>query len=215
MFTNLHFLLFLPNQYLTKQNLALKEVNDSRMQIYESLDVSIRDLEIEKHGYMVQSSNDKKLIKRLVASASNLILILILIKFSISLKQSNETLELSKEELTKQIEELTRNMELERRKSDRLRESSESQAPLKSIVSKVRHTSSASEPETEEVRSNSLPTASSANFLSFQLAGFHTYKSAQVIHQLRTELVGAASVHELLARLLQHPADLLARFALA
>ena len=51
-------------QYLTKQNIALKEVNDSRMQIYETLDVSIRDLEIEKHGLMVQTSNDKKLIKR-------------------------------------------------------------------------------------------------------------------------------------------------------
>lgn len=34
------------------------------MQIYETLDVSIRDLEIEKHGLMVQTSNDKKLIKR-------------------------------------------------------------------------------------------------------------------------------------------------------
>lgn len=56
--------LHLMKQYLTKQNLALKEVNDSRMQIYETLDVSIRDLEIEKHGLMVQTSNDKKLIKR-------------------------------------------------------------------------------------------------------------------------------------------------------
>lgn len=56
------FLLFL--QYLTKQNLALKEVNDSRMQIYETLDVSIRDLEVEKHGLMVQTSNDKKLVKK-------------------------------------------------------------------------------------------------------------------------------------------------------
>lgn len=51
-------------QYLTKQNLALKEVNDSRLQIYENLDVSIRDLEIEKHGLLVQTSNDKKLIKK-------------------------------------------------------------------------------------------------------------------------------------------------------
>lgn len=57
------FLIFF-RQYLTKQNLALKEVNDSRMQIYENLDVSIRDLEIEKHGLLVQTSNDKKLIKK-------------------------------------------------------------------------------------------------------------------------------------------------------
>lgn len=34
------------------------------MQIYETLDVSIRDLEIEKHSLMVQTSNDKKIIKR-------------------------------------------------------------------------------------------------------------------------------------------------------
>lgn len=55
---------FLPLQYLTKQNTALKEVNDSRLHIYENLDVSIRDLEIEKHGLMVQTSNDKKFIKK-------------------------------------------------------------------------------------------------------------------------------------------------------
>lgn len=60
-----HFSLSLhTTQYLTKQNIALKEVNDSRMQIYETLDVSIRDLEIEKHELLVQTSSDKKLIKR-------------------------------------------------------------------------------------------------------------------------------------------------------
>lgn len=50
-------------QYLTKQNIALKEVNDSRMQIYESLDVSIRDLELEKYSLTVQTSKDKNLLK--------------------------------------------------------------------------------------------------------------------------------------------------------
>lgn len=50
-------------QYLTKQNIALKEVNDSRMQIYESLDVSIRDLELEKYSLTVQTSKDKNLMK--------------------------------------------------------------------------------------------------------------------------------------------------------
>lgn len=50
-------------QYLTKQNIALKEVNDSRMQIYESLDVSIRDLELEKYSLTVQTSKDKNVLK--------------------------------------------------------------------------------------------------------------------------------------------------------
>lgn len=54
---------FLHLQYLTKQNIALKEVNDSRMQIYESLDVSIRDLELEKYSLTVQTSKDKTLLK--------------------------------------------------------------------------------------------------------------------------------------------------------
>lgn len=41
------------------------------MQIYETLDVSIRDLEIEKHGLSVQTANDKKLIKRWVWKTKN------------------------------------------------------------------------------------------------------------------------------------------------
>jgi hypothetical protein len=50
-------------QYLTKQNLALKEVNDTRMQIYESLDISIHDLEREKHQLTIENSLNKKQIK--------------------------------------------------------------------------------------------------------------------------------------------------------
>jgi hypothetical protein len=51
------------SQYLTKQNLALKEVNDTRMQIYESLDISIHDLEREKHQLTIEHSVNKKQIK--------------------------------------------------------------------------------------------------------------------------------------------------------
>lgn len=56
-------ILIFHSQYLTKQNLALKEVNDTRMQIYESLDISIHDLEREKHQLSVESSHSKKQIK--------------------------------------------------------------------------------------------------------------------------------------------------------
>lgn len=139
-------------QYLQKQNVALKEVNDSRLQIYENLDVSIRDLEVEKHSLMVQTSSDKKFIKKWVGES--FLDRLVLIKFSFSLKQSSETLELRIEELTKQIDELSYSLEQERRKNERLRESVsvESTVSAKSVI-KVRHTSSASEPEHEEVGS--------------------------------------------------------------
>ncbi|CRK93157.1 CLUMA_CG006598, isoform A [Clunio marinus] len=132
-------------EYLTKQNLALKEVNDSRMQIYETLDVSIRDLEIEKHALMVQTSNDKKLVK--------------------SLKQNIETLELRCEEISKHVEDLTQNLELERRKSERLRENvtTETTTSSKTTNIKLRHISSASETENEEA---STPTNPNKSFTS-------------------------------------------------
>jgi len=51
-------------QHLTKQNIALREVNETRMQIYEKLDLSIQDLEHEKYRLSIDNSNDKKLIKK-------------------------------------------------------------------------------------------------------------------------------------------------------
>lgn len=74
-----------------------------------------------------------------------------------SLKQNIETFELRCDELSKQVDEMNQNIELERRKNERLRESSVNEGPVKAnkVVSKVRHTSSASEPENEEVRRHS------------------------------------------------------------
>lgn len=74
-----------------------------------------------------------------------------------SLKQNIESLELRCDELSKQVDEITHNLEQEKRKSERLRESSSNEVPAKtkfsSLCSKERHTSSsASEPESEEVR---------------------------------------------------------------
>lgn len=51
------------SQYLTKQTVALREVNDSRLRIYEQLEVSIQDLERANHRLAVDHSGDKKHIK--------------------------------------------------------------------------------------------------------------------------------------------------------
>lgn len=56
--------LFLVLQYLTKQTVALREVNDSRLRIYEQLEVSIQDLERANHRLAVDHAADKKHIKR-------------------------------------------------------------------------------------------------------------------------------------------------------
>ena len=53
-----------PLQYLTKQVIALREVNDSRLRIYESLENSIQDLEHEKHRILVENNTDKKHIRK-------------------------------------------------------------------------------------------------------------------------------------------------------
>lgn len=51
-------------QYLKKQNAALREVTDSRLKVYEQLEVSIQDLERANHRLVVDNTASKKLIKR-------------------------------------------------------------------------------------------------------------------------------------------------------
>ena len=51
-------------QYLTKQASTLREVNDSRVKIYEQLEVSISDLETTNKKLMEENLTDKVKIKR-------------------------------------------------------------------------------------------------------------------------------------------------------
>lgn len=51
-------------QYLTKQNNALREVNDTRLKIYENIEISIQDLEKQNHRLNVDNSNLKKINKK-------------------------------------------------------------------------------------------------------------------------------------------------------
>ncbi|KOX71438.1 Cerebellar degeneration-related protein 2-like [Melipona quadrifasciata] len=50
-------------EYMKKQTAALREVNDSRLKIYEQLEVSIQDLERANHRLVIENTGDKKLIK--------------------------------------------------------------------------------------------------------------------------------------------------------
>ena len=51
-------------QYLTKQTTTLREINDSRVKIYEQLEVSIADLESTNKQLVEESKTDKTRIKR-------------------------------------------------------------------------------------------------------------------------------------------------------
>lgn len=51
------------SQYLNKQTAALREVNDSRLRIYENLEVNINDLEKTNLRLQNETSNQKKTIK--------------------------------------------------------------------------------------------------------------------------------------------------------
>ena len=51
-------------QYLTKQTAALREVNDSRLRIYEQLEISITELEKNNIRLNEESISDKSRIKR-------------------------------------------------------------------------------------------------------------------------------------------------------
>ncbi|XP_025837321.1 cerebellar degeneration-related protein 2-like isoform X2 [Agrilus planipennis] len=59
-------------QYLTKQTTALREVNDSRLRIYEQLEVSIQDLERANHRLALENASDKKQIKSLTSTIESL-----------------------------------------------------------------------------------------------------------------------------------------------
>ncbi|XP_034942087.1 cerebellar degeneration-related protein 2 isoform X3 [Chelonus insularis] len=73
-------------EYLKKQNAALREVTDSRLKIYEQLEVMVQDLERENHRLKVENSSHKKHVK--------------------SQCQTIENLEAKCEELQKKIDEL-------------------------------------------------------------------------------------------------------------
>uniref|UniRef100_A0A1Y1NAH4 HAP1 N-terminal domain-containing protein n=1 Tax=Photinus pyralis TaxID=7054 RepID=A0A1Y1NAH4_PHOPY len=83
-------------EYLTKQTVALREVNDSRLRIYEQLEVSIQDLERANHRLALENSSDKKQLKNLTANL--------------------EALEIKCEELQGTIDHLTLQLESEKRR---------------------------------------------------------------------------------------------------
>ncbi|XP_014612787.1 PREDICTED: epidermal growth factor receptor substrate 15 homolog [Polistes canadensis] len=59
-------------EYMKKQTAALREVNDSRLKIYEQLEVSIQDLERANHRLVVENTADKKLLKNQCLTIENL-----------------------------------------------------------------------------------------------------------------------------------------------
>ncbi|XP_013146209.1 PREDICTED: uncharacterized protein LOC106109304 isoform X2 [Papilio polytes] len=118
-------------EYLTKQTVALREVNDSRLRIYEQLEVSIQDLERANHRLAVDHAADKKHIKTL---CSNI-----------------ETLEGRCEELQKTVDDLNAQLEIVRRRAERKPESSEK--PKEKIPKPLEQ----STPDSKKPTSNSTP----------------------------------------------------------
>lgn len=86
--------------YLKKHTTALREVNDSRLKVYEQLEVGIQDLERANHRLMVENTSDKKHIK--------------------TLTHNIEGLEARCDELARQLEETRQALTVERRKNERL-----------------------------------------------------------------------------------------------
>ncbi|KAL4714010.1 hypothetical protein ACJJTC_008364 [Scirpophaga incertulas] len=86
-------------EYLTKQTVALREVNDSRLRIYEQLEVSIQDLERANHRLAVDHAADKKHIKTLCGNI--------------------EALEAKCEELQKTVDDLNAQLEIAKRRAEK------------------------------------------------------------------------------------------------
>ncbi|XP_055685584.1 cerebellar degeneration-related protein 2 isoform X3 [Lutzomyia longipalpis] len=120
-------------EYLTKQTAALREVNDSRLRMYENLEISISDLERTNHRLVIENAADKKNIKTLCHTVENL--------------------EARCDELVKQTDELNRIIAMERRKKERQqnRENGWKDGAMKS--SKSCQGNHDSEPEADEASS--------------------------------------------------------------
>ncbi|CAL1689655.1 unnamed protein product [Lasius platythorax] len=77
-------------EYMKKQTAALREVNNTRLKVYEQLEVSVQDLERANHHLVIENTSDKKLIK--------------------SQSVTIENLEIRCEELQKKIDDLSRQL---------------------------------------------------------------------------------------------------------
>ncbi|XP_011164555.2 cerebellar degeneration-related protein 2-like isoform X2 [Solenopsis invicta] len=77
-------------EYMKKQTAALREVNNTRLKVYEQLEVSVQDLERANHHLVIENTSDKKLIK--------------------SQSVTIENLEIRCEELQKKIDDLTQQL---------------------------------------------------------------------------------------------------------
>ncbi|XP_055915535.1 cerebellar degeneration-related protein 2-like isoform X2 [Eupeodes corollae] len=136
--------------YLQKQTAALREVNDSRLKIYEQLEVGVQELERSNHRLNVENNNHKKHVKTLVHNI--------------------ETLECRCEELTKTVEETKQTLTIERRKNERLLQE-KNNAGNDQMEVRLRHhqkeTSNNSEGDTEIFHANTTnPENCSFAFLS-------------------------------------------------
>lgn len=109
---------------MTKQTAALKEVNTSRIKIYEQLEISIQDLEHSKDVLSRQNAADKKQIKRYDLVSFNLVLIIfkkiyfyfLFIFFFFSLLETITTLETRCEDLQGSLDRVSAELEYEKRR---------------------------------------------------------------------------------------------------
>ncbi|EDS44393.1 conserved hypothetical protein [Culex quinquefasciatus] len=115
--------------YLTKQNGALREVNDSRMKIYEQLEVSIQDLERDKYKLALENQAEKKHVKTSTEYTFGLDLHRLRPNLEGTfiyryLCRNIETLEAKVDELTKAMDDVRRQLDAERKKNERLQSDS-------------------------------------------------------------------------------------------
>ena len=91
----------IPVQFLTKQTVTLKGLNESRVRIYEQIETSLSELEENHNKLTEESAWEKVKIKRWVIVS--LLFIVSLLIFSLSV--TVETLENRCDELQKHLEE--------------------------------------------------------------------------------------------------------------
>lgn len=120
-------------QYLNKQSTTLREVNDSRVKIYEQLEVSIAELETTNKKLIEENMTDKVKIRRyvfLIASETPIWMRIVNL-FFFSLCENIEKLENRCEELQRLLDEsrglLEKQQQLQKRRRERSRKSSSSQ----------------------------------------------------------------------------------------
>ncbi|XP_055370907.1 uncharacterized protein LOC129605278 isoform X2 [Condylostylus longicornis] len=163
------------NEHLQKQNNALREVNDARLHCYETLDISIQDLErknekLNKENIKLQNKNK-------------------------AITEAHELLERERDESLKNIEDLKKSLHSERKRIEKLLEEKNNKSDENQVNLRPNVFTSSSEYNDDEADGFNPNTTQPENCsFAFQSPGHHDKNSTDISDRVNNELLESLSL---------------------